>query len=60
MPCAAAGAPDASANIPIAPMIQIDAGIIVSLYLVPPLDWSMMTPFLPRCMLGLRIEGLGQ
>jgi hypothetical protein len=33
MPCAAAGTPDASANIPIAPMIQIDACIIVSLYL---------------------------
>jgi len=34
MPWAAAGTPDVSANIPIAPMIQIDAGIIVSLYLV--------------------------
>src|SRR5215470_9511267 len=31
MPCPAAGTPDASANIPIAPMIQIDACIVVSL-----------------------------
>jgi len=104
MPWAAAGTPDVSANIPIAPMIQIDAGIIVSLYLVACRlerllrGWQMaeliiipqgagmatsaingftavtgtrtrrlrreigrmMTLFLPRCMLGLRIKGTGR
>jgi hypothetical protein len=34
MPWAVAGTTDASANIPIAPMIQIHARIIVSLYLI--------------------------
>src|SRR5262249_55694083 len=96
MPCPAAGTPDASANSPIAPIIQVDGCMIVSLYLadcrpsgrapmangqtyyhlsgrqvwptaaakasgplrsndaaLAPLDRSMMTPFLPRCMLGL-------
>src|SRR5262249_51462479 len=33
MACPAAGTPDASASIPIAPMIQIDACIIASLYI---------------------------